>query len=231
MALSSDKKNSRKMFYSMGEVAEMFDVNASLIRFWEKRFDVLKPKKNAKGNRLFTPQDIKNLKLIHHLVKEKGMTLSGAEKYLKDNKNTLERDVQLMDHLQRIRSVLLEIKEDLGAESTETEIVVKGPTEEEILIAEMEQETLISVSEEIIEVVEEVVLVAQPEPAAEEQPTPKPAVEQSPESEPESRPETGQQAEPKVQNAEPNPGPKPESEPEQQEPPKPRYIEPTLFDF
>ena len=67
--MTDPKKPSRKMFFSMGEVSEMFDVNPSLIRFWEKRFDVLKPHKNAKGNRMFTPEDVENLKLIYHLVK------------------------------------------------------------------------------------------------------------------------------------------------------------------
>lgn len=123
--MTDEKKRSRKMFFSMGEVSEMFDVNPSLIRFWEKRFAVLKPRKNAKGNRLFTPEDVKNLKLIYHLVKEKGMTLAGAEKYIRDNKNALQRDVQILEHLGRIRAALLEIKSELGSESTDTEIVVK----------------------------------------------------------------------------------------------------------
>lgn len=122
--MTDEKKHSRKMFFSMGEVSEMFDVNPSLIRFWEKRFDVLKPHKNAKGNRLFTPEDVENLKLIYHLVKEKGMTLSGAEKYIKDNKHALRRDVQILDYLGRIRATLLEIKSELGSESSDTEIVV-----------------------------------------------------------------------------------------------------------
>ena len=69
-----------KLFYSMGEVAEMFDVNASLIRHWESQFSVIRPKRNKKGNRLFSPQDVENLKLIYHLVKERGMTLEGAKK-------------------------------------------------------------------------------------------------------------------------------------------------------
>lgn len=124
--MTDEKKRSRKMFFSMGEVSEMFDVNPSLIRFWEKRFDVLKPHKNAKGNRLFTPEDVENLKLIYHLVKEKGMTLSGAEKYIKDNKHTVHRDVQILDYLGKIRATLLEIKSELGSESSDTEIVVKN---------------------------------------------------------------------------------------------------------
>ena len=75
-----------KRYYSIGEVAKAFDVNASLIRFWEKEFDVLQPKKNAKGNRKFTPDDINNLKFIYHLVKERGFTLEGAKTHLKEEK-------------------------------------------------------------------------------------------------------------------------------------------------
>ena len=79
----------KKLFYSMGEVSEMFDVNASLIRFWETKFDILRPQKNKKGNRLFSPADVENLKLIYHLVKERGMTLDGAARCLKQNKGCL----------------------------------------------------------------------------------------------------------------------------------------------
>lgn len=156
------------MFFSMGEVSEMFDVNPSLIRFWEKRFDVLKPRKNAKGNRLFTPEDVENLKLIYHLVKEKGMTLAGAEKYIKDNKNALRRDVQILEHLGRIRAALLEIKSELGAESTDTEIVVK--THE---LAEAVNEALSAPAENAAErepvTVEEALEQHQPETATETQ--------------------------------------------------------------
>ena len=73
-----------KRYYSIGEVAKAFDVNASLIRFWDSEFDILKPKKNAKGNRMFTPEDVKNLQLIYHLVKERGFTLEGARTHLKE---------------------------------------------------------------------------------------------------------------------------------------------------
>ncbi|MCC8088932.1 MAG: MerR family transcriptional regulator [Rikenellaceae bacterium] len=97
----------------MGEVAEMFDVNQSLIRFWEQRFKILKPKKNKKGNRLFTPEDIKNLDLIYYLVKERGMTLSGAERCLKEQGDSIERDAKIVHKLQEIKSILLEVKEEL----------------------------------------------------------------------------------------------------------------------
>lgn len=99
----------------MGEVAEMFDVNQSLIRHWEKQFDVLRPKRNKKGNRLFTPQDVENLKLIYHLVKERGMTLEGARKALRRHRtdSAVPRDAELMERLQRIRSLLVEVREQL----------------------------------------------------------------------------------------------------------------------
>ena len=104
-----------KLFYSMGEVAEMFDVNASLIRHWESQFSVIRPKRNKKGNRLFSPQDVENLKLIYHLVKERGMTLEGAKKALRQQpaEGGMERDAELMERLQRIRALLVEVREDL----------------------------------------------------------------------------------------------------------------------
>lgn len=102
-----------KLFYSMGEVAEMFDVNPSLIRFWETKFDVLRPKKNKKGNRQFSPADVENLKLIYHLVKERGMTLEGANRSLKRNKGALARDVELLERLQQVRALLEEVRAEL----------------------------------------------------------------------------------------------------------------------
>ena len=81
-----------KRYFSIGELAKAFNVNASLIRFWDKEFDILKPKKNAKGNRMFTPEDVKNLQLIYHLVKERGFTLEGAKTHLKEGqKKTLDK--------------------------------------------------------------------------------------------------------------------------------------------
>ncbi len=91
----------------------MFDVNASLIRYWEKEFDVLKPKKNAKGNRLFTDKDIDNLKLIYHLVKERGFTLEGAKMKLKEDRKALENNLELIESLTKVKSFLGEIKENL----------------------------------------------------------------------------------------------------------------------
>ncbi|MBG43057.1 MAG: transcriptional regulator [Aequorivita sp.] len=102
-----------KLYYSIGEVAEAFGVNTSLIRFWEKEFDVLKPKKNAKGNRKFTPQDIKNLELIYHLVKERGFTLEGAKIHLKENKQKTLNQFEIIRKLESVKAELLKIKEQL----------------------------------------------------------------------------------------------------------------------
>lgn len=102
-----------KRYYGIGEVAKAFGVNTSLIRFWEKEFDVLKPKKNAKGNRKFTPEDIKNLQLIHHLVKERGFTLDGAKTHLKEEKHKTLSNFEVIQKLQKIRSELIKIKENL----------------------------------------------------------------------------------------------------------------------
>ena len=102
-----------KRYYGIGEVAKAFDVNTSLIRFWEKEFDVLKPKKNAKGNRKFTPEDIKNLKFIYHLVKERGFTLEGAKTHLKEGKKQSLDTFQIIDKLEGIKAQLIKIKSQL----------------------------------------------------------------------------------------------------------------------
>jgi DNA-binding transcriptional MerR regulator len=107
------EKEITKLYYSIGEVAKMFDVNTSLIRFWEKEFDIIQPKKNKKGNRLFTQEDIDNLHLIYHLVKERGFTLQGAKEKLKDNKADTINNVELVKSLNRLRNFLLEIKAEL----------------------------------------------------------------------------------------------------------------------
>ncbi|MFN5346805.1 MAG: MerR family transcriptional regulator [Bacteroidota bacterium] len=106
-------KEPERLYYSIGEIAEMFKVNTSLIRFWENEFEILQPKKNKKGNRLFTPEDLKNLKIIFHLVKERGYTLEGAKKKLAGNKNDIEIQMQLKDTLTRMKGFLTELKESL----------------------------------------------------------------------------------------------------------------------
>jgi len=102
-----------KVYYTIGEVAEIFEVNTSLIRFWEKEFDILKPRKNKKGNRLFTRQDLENLRIIFHLVKERGYTLQGAKDQLKQNRDDIVNKVEIFDSLNRIKAFLTELKNDL----------------------------------------------------------------------------------------------------------------------
>ena len=108
------KHNVQKLYYSIGEVAKLFDVNTSLIRFWEKEFDVLKPKKNKKGNRYFTPEDIEYLKIIYHLVKERGFTLQGAKQKIKENPHDLKENVEVIKRLEDIKSQLLNLKNSIG---------------------------------------------------------------------------------------------------------------------
>ncbi len=107
------EKKIEKLYYSIGEVAELFEVNASLIRFWEKEFDILKPQKNKKGNRLFTQQDLGNLRIIYHLVKERGFTLQGAKDKLRQNKEDVVNKVDVIDSLNRIKGFLLDLKEQV----------------------------------------------------------------------------------------------------------------------
>ena len=102
-----------KVYYSLSEVAELFEVNQSLIRFWEKEFDILKPQKNKKGNRLFTKNDLENLKLIYHLVRERGYTLQGAREKLKQNRENVVNTVQMISSLNRVKEFLLELKKEL----------------------------------------------------------------------------------------------------------------------
>ncbi len=102
-----------KRYYGIGEVAKAFKVNTSLIRFWEKEFDVLKPKKNAKGNRKFTPEDIKNLQFIFHLVKERGFTLEGAKTHLKEEKKETLTNFEIIRKLEGVKTQLTKIKNQL----------------------------------------------------------------------------------------------------------------------
>ncbi len=91
----------------------MFGVNTSLVRFWEKEFDILKPKKNAKGNRLFTQKDVDNLKVIYHLVKERGYTLDGAKRKLRENKGDTIQNEEIVERLKDIRGFLVELRDNL----------------------------------------------------------------------------------------------------------------------
>ncbi|OIO12577.1 MAG: transcriptional regulator [Flavobacteriaceae bacterium CG1_02_35_72] len=102
-----------KRYYSIGEVAKAFDVNTSLIRFWDQEFEVIQPKKNKKGNRLFTQEDIKNLQLIYRLVKEKGFTLDGARKALKEKPKKLNSANDIIVKLEAIKQELINIEKYL----------------------------------------------------------------------------------------------------------------------
>jgi len=102
----------QKSYYSIGSVSEMFKVNGSLIRFWENEFDILKPKKNSKGDRFFRPEDVKNLRLIYHLLRERKYTIEGAKEFLKNNKKADEK-FALIESLQKLRSFLSELKTTL----------------------------------------------------------------------------------------------------------------------
>jgi DNA-binding transcriptional MerR regulator len=132
-----------KIYYSMGEVAEMFDVNQSLIRHWESKFDCLRPHKNKRGNRMFTAEDVEKLKQIYHLVKERGMTLEGARKVMRRaSGDELARETELLERLQRIRSALVEVREELKAGNGEQVVDSVGAElrEAEDIVAEVAQE-------------------------------------------------------------------------------------------
>ncbi|MFT4899268.1 MAG: DNA-binding transcriptional MerR regulator [Flavobacteriales bacterium] len=111
--MAFENNDSLKLYYSIGEAAEILNVNTSLIRFWEKEFPILKPKKNKKGNRQFTKDDIENLKMIYHLVKERGFTLQGAKEKLKKGKGTTKKEVDIVDSLEKVKSFLLNLKKEL----------------------------------------------------------------------------------------------------------------------
>ena len=108
------EKEIEKQYYSIGEVAAMFEVAPSLIRFWETEFDVLKPRKSKKGNRLFSPKDIENLRLVYHLVKERGFTIQGAREVLKNQSVQIKDKVEIIQSLEKVREFLVGIKNQLG---------------------------------------------------------------------------------------------------------------------
>lgn len=107
------EKKVEKLYYSIGEVADMFQVNPSLIRYWEKEFDILKPRKNKKGTRFFTQEDIGNFHLIYHLVKERGLTIKGAQLKLKDNREDTVNTFEVVKVLKNVRDMLNEIKDQI----------------------------------------------------------------------------------------------------------------------
>ncbi|HBS88568.1 MAG: MerR family transcriptional regulator [Bacteroidetes bacterium GWF2_38_335] len=102
-----------KLYYSIGEVAEMFKVNQSLIRFWEKEFTIIKPYRNKKGTRYFTKKDIDNFHLIFHLVKERGLTLKGAKAKLRENREDQEQNFEVVKKLKEIKELLVEMRDGI----------------------------------------------------------------------------------------------------------------------
>ena len=111
--IPEDKELDSKQYYPISEVANMFNVNISLLRFWEKEFSILKPRKNKKGDRLFRPEDIRNLKLIYFLLKEKKYTIKGAKEYLKKGKKADDK-FDTVEVLKNIKAMLLELKAGLA---------------------------------------------------------------------------------------------------------------------
>ena len=111
-----------KIYYSVGEVCEMFGVNASLLRFWEEEFPVLKIKKSSRGHRMYSTKDVDNLRLIYHLVKEQGMTLEGARKRLRSNPEGVSHDAEIMERLKNIRNMLAALKAEMGIDTEVIEI-------------------------------------------------------------------------------------------------------------
>lgn len=195
-----------KLYYSMGEVTEMFDVEPSLIRYWCAQFSCLRPKRNAKGNRMFSPQDIERLKRIHHLLREKKMTIEGAQKAMRKSVIEAEKndsDMALLEQLQTLRAMLVDMRESIGdgipveecvaeeavAEISVTEeVVAEQPATEEVVA-----EPVVEVAEEVVEAEsastdEEIIEAAeQTEEAVEEQPEVEQVVLSEPEAE--SQPE------------------------------------------
>lgn len=107
------EKEIEKIYYSIGEVAEMFNVAPSLIRFWESEFELIQPKKNRKGNRQFTKEDIENVRTIYHLVKEKGFTLQGAKEMLRNDSAAVKDKMEMISSLKKVRAFLTEVREKL----------------------------------------------------------------------------------------------------------------------
>ena len=115
-----------KMFYSIKEVADMLNVNQSLLRYWEKEFPSIKPTKTDKGTRQYRNQDVEEIKIIHHLVKEKGMKLSGAKQKLKENRNSVVHTQEILDTLRNIRDELMKLKTEFDEADEDYDRIVKG---------------------------------------------------------------------------------------------------------
>lgn len=153
-----------KIYYSVGEVCEIFGVNASLLRFWEEEFPVLKIKKSSRGHRMYTTKDVDNLRLIYYLVKEQGMTLEGARKRLRSNPEGVEHDAAIVERLKNIRNMLVALKAEMGIDTEVIEIDDEEVDEEPIEVAEPEP---IAEEEPVVEV-ESTIAPEEPAVVAEE---------------------------------------------------------------
>ena len=214
----------KKLYYTMGEVAEMFDVKASLIRHWESKFSCLRPHKNKKGNRLFSADDIERLKQIYHLVKERGMTLEGANKVMRASAKAadLSRDTEMLERLQRIRAALVEVREELklGVGEQIVESDIDEPVAEEIAAKPAKKSTAKKLSKHVEPTAEPIVEVEEVAPESVTEPVSEPAAESAVESIPEPDPKSV--VEP---TTEPTTEPQPESVVEQAvEQPKKRVV-------
>ncbi|HVB03463.1 MAG TPA: MerR family transcriptional regulator [Chitinophagaceae bacterium] len=113
LPLNGEKMSLSKQYYSISEVAGLFGVNASLIRFWENEFDVLQPRKNKKGDRLFRQEDVQNLCLIYHLLRVRKFTIEGARKKLKEDGVRTAKNFEMIQSLQRLRDFLVQLRENI----------------------------------------------------------------------------------------------------------------------
>lgn len=103
----------KKLYYSITELANHFDVAPSLLRYWETEFNQIKPKRNAKGTRFYTKEDIAQIEKIHFLVKQQGFTLQGAKDKLKKDKKTIDKHFQILERLESVKSQLVELRQSV----------------------------------------------------------------------------------------------------------------------
>lgn len=196
-----------KLYYSMGEVTEMFAVEPSLIRYWCAQFSCLRPKRNAKGNRMFSPQDIERLKRIHHLLKEKKMTIEGAQKAMRKSVIEAEKndsDMALLEQLQTLRAMLVDMRQTIGDDTPLEDLEVDIQPSVVEVVEEPTVEPVAEVAEEPVEEPAVEVTVAE-EPTVEEAVAEEPAVEEVAEAEavdevePQVEPEVEPEVEPQVE--------------------------------
>ena len=112
----AETETSGKYLYTIGEVADMFGLNTSAIRYWEKEFDIIKPLRNKKGNRLFTQEDVNNFRIIYHLIKERRMRIEGVKRKLSTSKEEIVNNIEIIDKLKSVKELLLQINSQLDGD-------------------------------------------------------------------------------------------------------------------